>query len=261
MTLPTGFTPTQEAILLGCILGDSHIQKTSAASGKCRFRVSHTFKHKDYVDWKYKVFKNFCAPNYEGPHIEGRKSPKSAFQAYLLQTSYSHEFARVHAKWYVPEIVTLADGTPKTKFVKRVPADLIKTFTNPLTLAVWYLDDGTKRTDTESCRLATQGFTREENEILVDCLFKNFGIEAKIEETRSRKGEVKYQIAILSRTGGYKKFRELIEPYVPKEAPSMHYKIKKDPKNPVTTNLFRGCLQACSASLSSPKNRRRALII
>jgi len=39
------------------------------------------------------------------------------------------------------------------RYVKTVPANLNKLLTDPLALAVWYLDDGTKRTDTESCRL------------------------------------------------------------------------------------------------------------
>lgn len=58
---------------------------------------------------------------------------------------------------------------------------------DPISLAVWYLDDGSKKSDCAACRLATlnicnletlQGFTLEENMALVECLRSNFGIEA-----------------------------------------------------------------------------------
>lgn len=46
------FNKKQKALIIGGLLGDLHIQKTSAATGKCRLRFCHSLKQKDYVDWK-----------------------------------------------------------------------------------------------------------------------------------------------------------------------------------------------------------------
>lgn len=37
-----------------------------------------------------------------------------------------------------------------------------KRLIDPTTLAVWFMDDGTKRTDCNAGRIATQGFTKKE---------------------------------------------------------------------------------------------------
>jgi hypothetical protein len=99
--------------------------------------------------------------------------------------------------------------------------------TDPLALAVWYLDDGTKRSDTQSCRIATQCFSKEKHELLQDCLKQNFDIDSKIEDWgRSKEGEVVYSFAILSQGGHYKKFRDLLYDIVKTEVPSMLYKLQ-----------------------------------
>ncbi len=70
--------------------------------------------------------------------------------------------------------------------------------TFPRALAVWYLDDGTKRSDTESCRIATQSFSENENKLVQEALATNFGVSAKIEDWgRTKKGNTPYSLAIL----------------------------------------------------------------
>nr|YP_009367632.1 putative LAGLIDADG homing endonuclease [Pseudocharacium americanum]YP_009367655.1 putative LAGLIDADG homing endonuclease [Pseudocharacium americanum]YP_009367721.1 putative LAGLIDADG homing endonuclease [Ignatius tetrasporus]YP_009367744.1 putative LAGLIDADG homing endonuclease [Ignatius tetrasporus]ARK14627.1 putative LAGLIDADG homing endonuclease [Pseudocharacium americanum]ARK14630.1 putative LAGLIDADG homing endonuclease [Pseudocharacium americanum]ARK14714.1 putative LAGLIDADG homing len=98
--------------------------------------------------------------------------------------------------------------------------------TDPLALAVWYLDDGTKRSDTESCRIATQSFSKEEHELLQNCFKQNFNISVQIEDWgRTKDGSISYSLAILSRGGNFKKFRDVIYDIVNAEVPSMLYKL------------------------------------
>jgi hypothetical protein len=55
---------------------------------------------------------------------------------------------------------------------------------------------------------------------------ENFHVDAKIEDWgRLKSGEVSYSLAILSRTGQYRKFRDIIYDIVKAEIPSMLYKL------------------------------------
>jgi hypothetical protein len=170
MNKVTPISKRQNALIVGGLLGDSHMQKTSAATGKCRLRFSQNAKQKNYLEWKYEVLKKYFCKTTSGIKADTRDRKTGIYLSYTFYTEYMDEFRSIHAKWYIPKIQISKKGVIKTSFVKTVPSDLNKIFTDPLALAVWYLDDGTKRTDTESCRLATQSFTKEENEIIRDCL-------------------------------------------------------------------------------------------
>ena len=143
---------------------------------------------------------------------------------YLFYTSYRDEFVEPHSLWY--PVIENPDPDIGQQFVKKIPLNISEIFTDPLALAVWYLDDGTKRSDTESCRIATQSFSKEEHEVLQDCLKQNFDINVIIEDWgRTKSGKIAYSLAILSRGGYYKKFRDLIYDIVKAEVPSMLYKL------------------------------------
>lgn len=105
-----------------------------------------------------------------------------------------------------------------------VPSYIGDLLVDPISLAVWYLDDGSKRADCEACRLATQGFTLEENMVLVECLRSNFGIEARVGATRGAGGRL-YGLSIPSGPSGYRRLKSLIYPLVEAEIPSMLYKL------------------------------------
>nr|YP_009105636.1 putative LAGLIDADG homing endonuclease [Xylochloris irregularis]YP_009105670.1 putative LAGLIDADG homing endonuclease [Xylochloris irregularis]AIT94369.1 putative LAGLIDADG homing endonuclease [Xylochloris irregularis]AIT94371.1 putative LAGLIDADG homing endonuclease [Xylochloris irregularis] len=213
-------TPRQNAVLVGGLLGDLHIQKTPATTGKCRLRVCQNVNQKEFVDWKYAVFKNFCDGT-KPPFIEKRKNRDDLRSDYLFYTSYRDEFIEPRSVWY--PVVENPDPTIGQECLKRIPLNIAEILTEPLALAVWYLDDGTKRSDTDSCRIATQSFSKEEHEFLQDCLKKNFDISVKIEDWgRTKSNKVLYSLAVLSRGGNYKKFRDDI---VRAEVPSMLYKL------------------------------------
>lgn len=127
-----------------------------------------------------------------------------------------------HATWYC--LTESADPDIREQFIKKVPLNISEILTDPLALAVWYLDDGTKRSDTESCRIATQSFSQKENQLLQECLKINFNINAKIEDWgKTKLGDTTYSLAILSKD--FTRFRDQIYDIVKAEIPSMLYKL------------------------------------
>ena len=213
-------TIKQKDLLTGGLLGDLHIQKSPASTGKCRLRFCHSVKQKEYLDWKYNILKDSFCKTTKPPYVETRRDGND----YLFYTGYLDEFIEPHRIWY--PVIESPDPDIGQRCVKKLPLNLEEELINPLALAVWYLDDGTKRTDTESCRIATQSFSKEEHILLQDCLHNNFNISAKIEDWgTSKSGEIMYSLAILSQKGHYKKFRDLIYDIVKAEVPSMLYKL------------------------------------
>jgi hypothetical protein len=213
-------TNKQKDLLTGGLLGDLHIQQTPSSTGRCRLRFCHSANQKEYLDWKYDIFKDPFCQKTKPPFVEKGKDRSD----YLFYTSYRDEFMKPHSLWY--PVIESPDPDIGQRFVKKIPLNLEEELISPLALAVWYLDDGTKRSDTESCRIATQSFSKDEHQLLQNCLKNNFDISSKIEDWgRTKSGEIAYSLAILSRGGNYKKFRDLIYDIVKAEVPSMLYKL------------------------------------
>lgn len=98
--------------------------------------------------------------------------------------------------------------------VKIVPREIEKYFISPLSLAVWYMDDGTidfRPKNHYAYRLNTHSFTQEENIKLVSVLKKNFKVEATVQNTLIR-GKNYFRIHIGEK--GRDKFYSLIKPYI-----------------------------------------------
>ena len=107
---------------------------------------------------------------------------------------------------------------------KIIPDSIKKLLDDPLTLAVWVMDDGTK--SGESFFLNTQNFTRKEQERLIQCLKENFEIEAKINIHSYWEDRILYRIRINSVS--LEKFYKLVEPYI---LPQFRYKFPLYPRN------------------------------
>lgn len=209
----------QKAIILGNLLGDGHLQLASNTL-KARLRFTHSIKQREYVEWEYKKLGWLCEKVKKPYETE----TKNGFGECIAYTSYEPQLLEYHQLFYRPSI------KPGRRFEKFVPENLASYLTNPTSLMVWYLDDGTRRTDGGACRLATQGFTYYEQEILQDCLKKNFNIPCKIESVTNPKTKtVNYGLVIPTRGGHADKFVRLFDQKVLKEIPSMKYKVQRSP--------------------------------
>src|SRR3989344_781141 len=48
----------QRAVLIGNILGDGHLEPNWSKTNY-KLKINHTVQHKDYVAWKYEIFKDW----------------------------------------------------------------------------------------------------------------------------------------------------------------------------------------------------------
>jgi hypothetical protein len=119
-------TRNQEAILVGSVLGDAFLQKTGARNARLRFE--HGAKQKEYLFWKVKALTRL----FQGkPTHLSRVHPKTKaiYEYWRAQSNATSELGKWRAMFY-------------SKGKKQIPADIAKFLKEPLSLAVWYMDDG-----------------------------------------------------------------------------------------------------------------------
>ena len=199
----------EKDIIIGTILGDAHIGmlKTSA-----RLEIGHSEKQKSYLFWKYKELKRFISSKPHKIKVFDSRYNKTYIQ-WRFKTRVNNFFKRLHHLFY-----------PKGK--KIIPSEICSLLKSPLSLAVWFMDDGGRRNDCYGMFLNTLSFTKQENEILSKCLKNNFSLNSNLHWVQDG-----YRLYIPSRDS--KHFCELIYKHV---IPSMHYKLSY---NPVTTSFAR----------------------
>lgn len=150
---------TQKSVLLGTLMGDGCIIPT--ASGKnFRLQVEHCSKQKEYVFWKHKVFKEFIV-----------SPPKliSAVNSWRFRTISHEEFTKIGSLFY-------CDG-------KKILPRKLDFLLDPLTLAVWFMDDGCLAKE-RGYILNTQNFGFEDNRRLMKFLQDNFGLHLTLHRDR-----------------------------------------------------------------------------
>lgn len=119
-------TSKQKAVIIGSILGDGFLQKTG--KNNARLRLEHGFSQKEYLIWKYQILGNFFRSK---PITLERKNPVfgKTYQ-YIRAQSYSgSEFGKFHSLFYQDKL-------------KVIPEQITNLLKNPLSLAVWFMDDG-----------------------------------------------------------------------------------------------------------------------
>ena len=146
----------QRAILIGTILGDGYIAGNFKGKN-FRLRVEHCERQKDYVFWKYSIFQEWVLspPKY-------RKKTNS----WYFRTISHPEITEMRKLFY-------QDGR------KKIPKNIFSLLKNPLTLAIWFMDDGAmmKR---RGCIINTQSYSYLENVKLKECLIINFNLTVSL---------------------------------------------------------------------------------
>lgn len=199
----------EKAIIIGTILGDAHLGRLKTDT---RLEIGHSEKEKAYVFWKYKELQRFVGSKPHRIEIFDSRFQKTYIQ-WRFKTKINKFFTVLHYLFY--------SGTKKIITPKIY--SLLKT---PLSLAVWFMDDGGRRNDCYGLFINTLSFTEKENEILKKCLKEKFSLNCRIHWVQDG-----YRLYIPSKDT--KHFSELVYPYI---IPSMRYKL---PYNPVTTSFAR----------------------
>jgi len=199
----------EKEIIIGTIVGDAHIRmlKTDA-----RLEIGHSEKQKPYLFWKYKELQKFTSSK---PHRIEVFDPRhnQIYIQWRFRTRINEFFTRLHHLFY--------RGGKKV-----VPHKIYSLMKSPLSLAVWFMDDGGRRNDSYGMFINTLSFTEPEQKILMRCLKRNFSLDSRIHWVQDG-----YRLYIPSKDAKY--FCELISPYI---IPSMYYKLSY---NPVTTSFAR----------------------
>ena len=144
-------TEAQEAVIIGCLLGDGAMRcKTHAL-----LEINHSVGQRAYVEWKYEQLRNLVAtPPKARPSGWQRTAVRFTTRSLPVLTRFYQQF--------------YADGA------KQIPHDLV---VSPLSLAVWLMDDGAK--SYRSVYLNTQKFDQLGQERLMTILRTQHSIDAR----------------------------------------------------------------------------------
>jgi recombination protein RecA len=191
-------TEVQRSIIVGKLLGDGHL--SSQTKGKTYvLKIERSISQKAYVDWQYQNLINLVgAP----PRIKLKSRYGKLSQNYKFDTLSYSSFRFFGQSFY-------QNGK------KKIPLIIGKLLT-PLALSVWFMDDGSIKSNSHRALiLNTQCFREADLKRLQEALIVNFGIETVLRKQKDGK-----QIYILSQS--VEKFIEIISPNL---LPSMKYKL------------------------------------
>ncbi len=175
----------QREIIIGTLLGDAWIDD------KC-LRIKQSESHKEYVFWLYSHLQSLC---------KSEPKERKDYKQWYFQTRFSEDISKYKEIFY-------RNGK------KIVPENIKELLVSPLSLAVWYMDDGSldyRPKDHYNFSLSTNAFAINENKLLVNVLKENFGIECSIQTPLSR--GVRYPEIYIG-AKGRDRFWNLISPYV-----------------------------------------------
>ena len=187
-------TQTQEAILLGTILGDGYLQKTGAKNA--RLRLEHGEAQKEYLLWKgQKLSRMFLGK----PVYLERKHPKTnhVYKYWRWQSNSTPILGKWHSLFY-------QSGK------KYLPEKLVEILCQPLALAVWYMDDGCfyHNNYNRYSMIYLGRVSFEEAKNAEEAISRNFKIHPKIYDKKNK------GYALFFSVEETRKLHDLIRPYV-----------------------------------------------
>ncbi|MEK7104577.1 MAG: LAGLIDADG endonuclease [Patescibacteria group bacterium] len=182
-------TQLQKSFLIGTLLGDGYLRQIKGRRNAF-LEVNHSINQKEYVEWKYKILKNLTR---SGPKSRKGNGTRIAYRF----------FTRQH-----PEFTKIMDLFYRDK--KKCIPDLIL---DPISLAVWYMDDGS-RCSKNNVYLNTQQFSKNDQYKLLRIL-DQIGLKGTLNKDKQY-----YRIRF--KTSSISKLFGMIKQHI---IPSMKYKI------------------------------------
>jgi recombination protein RecA len=195
----------QQQVILGALMGDGNLSKPVRRSDhSARFRMGHGSKQAAYLDWKVSLLDNI-------QHCKTTNAKGAVFA----------DFTPLGELAELREVVYQGDGK------KHLTWDYLKRLT-PLSLAMWYMDDGSFTLRSKGLQQRTQGgsgrieicveaMSPGSRDRLLQYLRDTHGLDVKLTIRGAR------QIPVLQfTTAASDKFQRLVAPYV---HPSMEYKL------------------------------------
>ncbi len=202
----------QVSLFIGIMLGDGSVRTgRKLDSSCCRLNFDHTEAQEEWLDIKTKALNGF---NYKKSEFPAYKQSKKRFNTTFESVP---RWAIERKIWY--------EGRKKI-----LPKNINWKDFNALTLAIWYMDDGSLH-KAGSAVLCTDSFTFKENKKLT-LVLKRLGIKAKVQISK-RNNKIINRIYIGNgNNGGIKiensntdMFFRKIAPYV---VPCLRYKLPQN---------------------------------
>ena len=182
---------TQLAVVYGSIMGDAYLQSNGT---NARLRFEHSLSQEQYILWKFNFLKNIFTD-----------SAIVKINRIHPITKREYKYVRCKSKT-LPELKKIKDiFYPEGK--KIVPINLKKYLMEPISLAVWFMDDGYYYLRDKCGYLYFGNVTKEEAEVCNNTLQQNFDLKTKV--LAKKKGYALYfpRIEML-------KLKEVINPFV-----------------------------------------------
>lgn len=180
----------QKDIIVGSILGDGCLEFDGFHG--TRLQIKQSEKYKNYVFWLYDRLKNIC-------NSPPKQRPDN--RQWYFSTKHLKDLTNLQRLFYVSK-------------KKCVPCDIAELLTSSLSLAIWYMDDGTldwRPKNHYAFTFNTDCFSLDDTTLLVKVLKMNFGIEASTYTALCR-GKKYAKIYIGAK--GRDKFLSLINPHI-----------------------------------------------
>ena len=185
-------TKIQRSLIIGSILGDGYLRRLEGRKNAF-LEINHSYKAQAYVDWKFEILKSLCI---SAPQKRATNEKRIAYRFFTQQH---------------PDLTVLwKDFYDNGR--KKIPRNFQL---DPLMLAVWFMDDGSKCRDSD-IYLNTQQFALRDQKYLL-FLLRELKISA-----RTNRDKKYYRIRIKKESVPL--FMSIVEPYI---VPSMTYKLVK----------------------------------
>lgn len=194
----------QKAIIIGSILGDGYVQKTGKVNA--RLRLEHSFKQREYLLWKKDQLQNFFQSK---PQVLVRNNAQfGKHYHYVRLQSYSgSEFGTLQRLFYRDNC-------------KIVPKEIVRLLKSPLSLAVWFMDDGYYYPRDRIAYIYIPNYDQTSIDNLLAALEHNFLLRPRVK--RKKRGEFVLMFPVDQTVA----LMKIIGSYVHE---SMRYKIPSDP--------------------------------
>lgn len=155
----------QKSVLIGTLLGDGGLRFRGL---NCRLHIKHSFTQVEYVRYKHIVFSNIASMPVR---IFDQKVGTKNYSFAEFVTLTHPNFTLYHDLFY-----------PQGK--KIIPNNIGELLTEPLSLAIWIMDDGSA--EYAGLSLQTHCFTKNEVNTLIKIIKHNFDLDATMRLNRGK---------------------------------------------------------------------------
>jgi hypothetical protein len=202
----TKFNEIELNLVLGTLLGDGCLRKSKNLAS---LTINHCTKQEELVDWKYNILKKFV-----------RSKPRECKNPGYNKNSMAKRFRTISTE-QLNKIYKILYGSGRKKITKKY----LSMITDPIALAVWYMDDGSCGKKNYNCNIHTESFSFEEVQLISKWLKNKWGIDGTKPYVYKKKDK-EYVILTFS-AKARNQFFDLIKPHI---IDCMKYKLQQPSK-------------------------------